>query len=435
MKKPNIITIITHDTGRHFGCYGKPGVYTPAIDSIANDGVCLTNLFATSSICSPSRGSLFTGSYPQSNGLIGLAGSIWQWELNDRSQHLASLLGTAGYNSILFGLQHETANENVSHLGFSEWRCPHPVETNYDQHKNKPDAIAISKCVADFIRSYTHRDTPFYAQVGFFETHWPYDLLGAQTVDYDSIWVPPYADDNGTTRRHMAQLLGSIRTVDAGVNLILDALRTSGLEQDTLVIFTADHGFELPGGPAHARAKWSMFDPGLEIACLMRWPAGTIGGGRMINALLSNVDILPTVCDLINIDIPDYVDGKSFSSQITSPGSKASQMRDTVYALFVNGGRYMARTSEYKIILNFNEGFADRSNTRPQPVIELYDLQNDPLELYNVDGKPSYKLACADMSKRLWRWLEDVDDPILHGPVPTPTYNKAIREYRQFRRR
>ncbi|MBD3419890.1 MAG: sulfatase-like hydrolase/transferase [Chitinivibrionales bacterium] len=435
MKKPNIITIIPHDTGRHFGCYGKPGVSTPAIDSIANDGVCLTNLFATSSICSPSRGSLFTGSYPQSNGLIGLAGSIWQWELNDRSQHLASQLGNVGYNSILFGLQHETANENVPHLGFSEWRCPHPVGTNYDQHKDKPDAIAISECVAEFIQSYTQRDTPFYAQVGFFETHWPYDLLGAQPVDHDPIWIPPYADDDDTTRRHMAQLLGSIRTVDAGVNIILDALRTSGLEQDTLVIFTVDHGFELPGGASPARAKWSMFDPGLEIACLMRWPGGNITGGRTLDTLLSNVDILPTVCDLIDIEIPNYVDGISFSRQIMSPGSEASCLRDTVYALFVNGGRYMARTCEYKIIRYFNEGFADTGKTGLHPVVELYDLQKDPLEQHNVAANPLYQHAYDDMSKRLWLWLEDVDDPILHGPVPTPTYNKAIREYRQFRRR
>ena len=109
-QRPNILIITNHDSGRHFGCYGVETVHTPAIDALAADGMRFENYFATVPLCSPSRGAMLTGRYPQSTGLMGLTHAPWHWSLNKGEQHLSHILRDAGYHTALFGLQHEAAD-------------------------------------------------------------------------------------------------------------------------------------------------------------------------------------------------------------------------------------------------------------------------------------------------------------------------------------
>lgn len=102
-QRPNILIISTHDTGRHFGCYGVPTARTPAIDGLAAEGVKFNRMFAASPICSPSRGALLSGQYPLTNGLVGLAGGNWNWELADYRVHLSHRLRDLGYHTAMFG--------------------------------------------------------------------------------------------------------------------------------------------------------------------------------------------------------------------------------------------------------------------------------------------------------------------------------------------
>jgi N-sulfoglucosamine sulfohydrolase len=94
--KPNIVFISTHDSGRYFGCYGREGYPTPHIDALAADGVLLEQNFCTSPVCSPSRGSMTTGQYPQRSGLLGLVHRPWDWKLNEPRRHLSHLLRQSG---------------------------------------------------------------------------------------------------------------------------------------------------------------------------------------------------------------------------------------------------------------------------------------------------------------------------------------------------
>ncbi|MBT5830358.1 MAG: sulfatase [Candidatus Latescibacteria bacterium] len=422
MSKPNVIIITTHDTGRHFGCYGIDTVHTPAIDAIAEDGCKFTNYFTTSPVCSPSRGCMLTGRYPQSNGLIGLTHSPWDWSFNEGEQHLSHIMRDAGYHTALFGIQHESSN--VDELGFESkhaQRGPGVTRT----------ALDIAGSLADFLKSNDASD-PFYAQVGFFETHRPHDFGNVESDDSKGIYVPPYLVDDATSRQELAVQQGAVRRVNDAVQIITDALKESGHEDNTILVFTVDHGIEFP------RAKWFCYDPGIEIALIMRWPKGGIKDGQVCDNLLSNVDFLPTLMNLIDEPIPDNIEGISFKSVLTD--SKAPQTRDAVFSVFQGSDARSVRTNRYKLIRNFAPrrilDFPVNMTNTPRsriklPVVELYDLEEDPNEFDNVATNPAYKEIYTELSNLLWDWMEEVDDPSLKSPIPTPYYYEAVEEYHQ----
>jgi len=176
-------------------------------------------------------------------------------------------------------------------------------------------------------------------------------------------------------------------------------LDAGGLADDTLVLFTVDHGPELP------RAKWTMSDGGIRVAFIMRWPAGGIAGGKSCDQLLSNVDFLPTLADIAGVPIPKNVEGRSFAWALPGGSGTCEKPRDTVYAMFSYVHTYCARTAAYKIIRDFSE----------TPSTELYDLREDPLELRDVAYDARYAGARADMEARLSAWLDAVGDPIERG--------------------
>ncbi len=423
--KPNVLIITVHDAGRHFGCYGAATVRTPAIDALAADGYRFDRHFACSPVCSPSRGAMLTGRYPQSNGLLGLTQPPYWWSLNPGERHLAHLLADAGYHTALFGIQHEAVE--AASLGFAACALEHvPNRVTFP-------ADEVAAAVGDFLRSRTPHAGPFYAQVGLFEPHTPYSFGGVAPDDQSGVWVPPYIVDNAAARQHLAGFQGAVCAADRAVGAILAALRATGLEDDTLVVFATDHGIELP------RAKWFCYDPGLAAALVMRWPAGGIIGGAACDWLLSNVDLVPTLLELLALPIPNTVQGRSFTGAFR-PGNAPTH--DAIFGMFeAQASRRVircVRTARHKLIRNFVPARplvvpVDMSNVQEDmtanPIVELYDLTHDPHEFHNLADSPDHADTYAALSERLWRWLEAVADPLLVGPVPTPMYRQAMAEY------
>lgn len=445
--QPNILIITTHDSGRHVGCYGVPTVRTPHIDALAADGLLFENMFATAPICSPSRGSLLTGLYPQTNGLLGIAGGRWKWEFVDYRRHLSWILRQAGYRTTMIGLQHET--EYIDRLGFEEL-SGHGVDAGRKGRSMLPgwpvggrglSAVEVADRAALFLRGVGGESRPFFAQVGFFETHTPYAYAGCEPDDALGVWTPPYAlrtgvhawakdvnrcvNDPAFARRHLAALQGSMRMVDDAVGRIMNALRESGREDNTLVLFNTDHGVELPG------AKWTLYDPGLGIAFILRWPAGGVRGPRRCPWLLSNVDFLPTLLEILDVDAAHRIEGKSFAAALRPPGDarQTRPPREQIHACWVDGLNFMVRTERYKLIRNL---FPDTDSTgHRQPPHELYDLAIDPLERVDVAGEPAYAAVLREMGARLDRWLESVDDPALAGAIEATDLTEAVAVYRR----
>ena len=428
-ERPNVMVISTHDSGCHFGCYGVPTVQTPAIDGLAAEGVLFQQMFATSSICSPSRGSLLTGRYPQSNGLIGLAGPGRGCELNDPKQHLSHILHDAGYYTALFGTQHETGD--LSTLGFDRM-VPDRIERDesfdgeFVVHADDPYATALHYSaintaedtagdVVDFLNAAAADDGPFYIQAGFYETHTPYLWGGCEADESKGVWVPPYVgscdeEEGAKLKQHIANLQGSLRRVDEAVGTILASLRDNGLEENTIVVFVTDHGPELPG------AKWTMYDGGIKIAFMMRWPAGGVTGGRSCDAMLSNIDFVPTLAELIGLTVSEEVEGVSFARTLRNEAEEGEAYRDAVFALNIHGVNRTARTERYKVIHNGKKTCFSRDVLKQDsemPVIELYDLEKDSLERRNVAQEESYAEVLGEMKVLLWDWLVAVDDPMV----------------------
>lgn len=420
--QPNILFIITHDTGRYLGCYHKQ-VKTPNLDRLANEGAIFTNHFCPAPQCSPSRGSIMTGRYPHRNGLIGLA--HLGFELNPAEQTLPTLLGKAGYATYLFGVQHES--KDPARLGYQ-----------YIAEQEDRRAEKVAPAVGAFLTQRAGQAQPFFAMVGFFETHRKFAKNNIEPDDPSEVTVPPFLPDTPEVRQDLTEFHGSIAAADMGVGVILDALARSGLEKDTLVIYTTDHGIAFP------RAKGTLYDPGLETALLMRWP-GVIKPGSQYSQLLCNIDLLPTLLELVGAPIPDNLDGKSFLPLLESDQYSG---RDHFFCELTWHDLYRPmrgiRTSRFKYIRHFTnvpgiylpsdihgslsgKVVRDEYYKRPYQSEELYDLQADPLEQMNLIEVDAYSDVAAELRNLVTQEMVRSQDPLMQGPIPgqnSPSWEK-----------
>ncbi len=420
---PNLLLITTHDTGRHLGCYGVETVRTPNLDALAEGGCRFTNYFATSALCSPSRGAMMTGRYPQTNGMMGLCHGPWAWSLNPGEKHLSHLMHQAGYYTVLLGHQHETTDVDEQ-LCFDE----HGFHRDPKTHHHLP-CDQVSEAVREFLMGPAAGKAPFYLQVGFFETHRTFDFGGAEPDDTEGVWIPPYIEDNEAARQQFAAFQGNIHKMDRAVGRILNALEEAGLREDTLVVYSVDHGIPFP------RAKNTLFDPGTEIPLIMRLP-GLTEPGSACDALLGNVDLVPTLLDVLGVPTPPNLDGNSFAAALSggpAPG------RRCVFAELVGKALRSVRTRRYKLIRSFRAqrlpaypvNLEQQESGANWPRVLLFDLEEDPAELNNLADDPEYAEVRRELDTRLREWLERVGDAILDGPVPSPYYLEAIHPYRE----
>lgn len=416
--RPNILLVVVHDLGTHLHCYGETTISSPNLDTLAARGVRCSQYFATAPLCSPSRGSIITGKWPHSNGLLGLVNL--GWDLPAGNTTLAQMLGGAGFETFLFGLQHEV--KDVARLGFHHIPpCP------------SRGCAAVAPAVAGFLRSRpTDAERPFYARVGFFEVHrfgdgyMPYD---AQAPDPSTVALPPYLKDTPGARQEIAQFHACVNDMDAAVGTILDALADSGHARDTIVVFTNDHGIDFP------RAKATLYDPGIHTTLIAHWP-GRWEGGSVRSDLLSNIDLLPTLLEAVDASAPADIQGRSFLPLLDGG---TYQPHDAIFAeknTTPDDVKRCIRADGWKYIRNFNQGpvLQLTSGVRtgltgrdmgdehlaPRPEAELYDLRADPNELENLAGRAHVAGVECGLAVRLRDWMARTDDPQLRGPIPRP---------------
>ncbi len=413
MEKPNIIYLHSHDTGRYIQPYGH-AVPTPNMQRLADEGVLFRQAFCAAPTCSPSRAALLTGQSPHSCGMLGLAHR--GFALNDYGQHLVTALKGAGYHTVLAGIQH-VARE-VECIG-------------YDR-----DLEAESKGVADIApKAVEFLDgapaQPFFLDIGFQETHLPFPEPG---LDEDPRYCLPPAPlpDTPRTRRDMAAYKACARLLDEGIGKVLDALDATGLARNTLVINTTDHGLALPG------MKCNLTDHGMGVLLIVRGPGG-FDGGKVCDAMVSHVDLFPTICELIGLDCPPWLQGRSVLPLVCG---EVEEINEEVFAEVTFHAAYepqrAVRTKRWKYIRRFADfptpvlpncddspskdewldcGWRQRQVAGEQ----LYDLVFDPNETNNLAGNAGEKSVLEDMRGRLQRWMQRTDDSLLNGSVAPPS--------------
>lgn len=409
----NILYIHSHDTGRYVQPYGHP-VSTPNLQAFAEEGVLFRQAFCANPTCSPSRSCLLTGQYAHNCGMFGLVNR--GFEMPDYSKHIVQVLKKAGYHTVLSGIQHEAKSWET--IGY---------ERNLG---NRETAHANA---AEFLRHAP--EEPFFLSVGFFETHRQFpELTDEDAPDYT---MPPTTfPDTPETRVDFARYKKSAEILDEKMGMVFSALDQSGLADRTLVICTTDHGLAFP------RMKCNLTDGGIGVMLMMRGPGG-FDGGKVIDAMVSHIDIVPTVCDLVGIAVPKHAQGISMLPLVRG---EVTDIRKAIFAeVNFHGSNEPARcvrTKRWKYIRRFygdilpscdggetrtlwlNSGWDDR----PQPEEMLYDLTLDPCEMNNLAFDPYFAPVVNRLKTELDRWMQETDDPILSGPLtPPPTHTLPDR--------
>jgi N-sulfoglucosamine sulfohydrolase len=413
MDRPNILYIHSHDTGRYIQPYGH-NIPTPNMQKLAEQGVLFRQNFCGGPTCSPSRACLVTGMWPHSSGMIGLAHR--GFALNDYTQHIVHTLHRAGYFSALAGVQHVAARPET--IGYDE-----VVPTrNHNVEFVAPAAVE---------RLNQGLQQPFFLSVGFAETHREYHEPGP--AEDERYTLPPAPLPNTpATRRDMAAYKASARILDEGIGAVLDALAANGLAENTLVICTTDHGIAFPG------MKCNLTDHGMGVLLIMRGPGG-FTGGQVNDAMVSHVDLFPTICELAGIEAPKWLQGTSIMPLIRG---ERDQIHDAIYGEVTYHAAYEPKRAVRTLRFKYIRRFGDRTSPvlpncddslskdvwlgggwgeQEMEMESLYDLVFDPNETHNLASDPAMADTLAEMRARLDRWMAETDDPLLHGPVPAPS--------------
>jgi len=416
MHRPNILYVHSHDIGRYIQPHGH-SIATPNLQALAEKGVLFRQAFCAAPTSSPSRAALLTGQSPHRSGMLGLAHRGFR--LNDYRQHIVHTLRGVEYVSVLIGVQHITSPPYSSQ-----------DEIGYDKLiSSEATSDGISQAACEFLSD--PPDRPFFLSVGFRETHRPFP---SEEPTDDPRYTSPFAvvPDTPATRRDMANFKMTVRQFDKNVGEILEALDTGGLADNTLVVCTTDHG------PAFPRMKCTLTDHGTGVMLIMRGPGG-FSGGKVIDAMVSHVDVFPTICDLIAVDPPAWLEGKSIIPLVTG---QLEEIHDAIFAEVTYHASYepqrSVRTSRWKYIRRFAQRSApvltncDDSPSKDLwvssgwrqcavPTEELYDLIFDPNEGCNLIGSSAHESILEEMRERLDTWMKDTNDPLLDGNVPAPS--------------
>ncbi|MEM6391323.1 MAG: sulfatase [Planctomycetota bacterium] len=438
----NILYLHSHDTGRYIAPYGH-AVSTPNLQRFAESGVLFRHAFCANPTCSPSRACLLTGQYAHTNGMMGLAHRGGQ--LSEPRHTLPHHLRSQGYQTVLAGFQHiRSADSPLTSADFG-----YSLDLSASRQPKKPGAIGRDEATVEsackFLEAQKPDDPPFFLDAGYFTTH----RLGKDTsTDPPVQWhnegdapfgdaryaaVPPTLPDTPDCRRDFADYAHAAERLDSLHGQVLDALDAQGLADRTLVIITTDHGLAFPG------MKCSLTAHGTGVLLLMRGPG--IDGGRVMQGLVSQVDLFPTVCEAAGLPMPDHLQGHSLVPMLEGDDDTASA-RDAVFTEVNYHAAYQpmrsVRTDRYSYIRRLEDAprvvrpNIDNSPSKselhhadllskPYPVEELFDLYRDPTEACNRVDDPDYAEALNDMRGRLDRWMQDTDDPALAGPINVPS--------------
>lgn len=404
-ERPNVVWIISDDLGPELGCYGYPDVETPHLDRLAKEGTRFTNAFSTAPVCSASRTAFQTGLYQTTVG--GHHHDTRDKKtLPEFATTVTEVMRGAGYFvSNGRGLKNPEKRIAKSHLNWI-----YDAREFFDGH------------------DWTQREDgqPFFAQVQIKEPHRAFHIA---TKKYPNAPIPPYYPEHPVTTVDWANYLASIEVLDQKVGAILDRLDEEGLAENTLVLFFGDHG------RPHVRGKQWLYDGGLLVPLLARWP-GKVAEGKVDERLVSLIDMMPATLAAAGVEASgDLVGANLFDPEfgghekLFAARDRCGDAPDRIRSV---------RTLDFKYIRNFHpeipymqhSGYKRAgypvdtvmrvlheegkwtspfmSETRPEE--ELYDLKADPNEMNNLASAPAFAVKLEELRADVNRWIEESND-------------------------
>ena len=425
----NVLLLIADDLGLQVGCYGDKAAKTPNIDALAASGTRLTHGFASVASCSPSRATILTGLPTHQCGQYGLAHATHNAHTFRDVQSVPKLLKAAGYRTGVIAKLHVQPPE------------VYPWDTEI--RNNGRNGLVIAAEAKKFFEA--TGDKPFFLLVGFTDPHRAkrgFDstnpIKGVPTFSFDakSLALPYHVPDQPDARADLADYYGSVARLDFGVGAVLQALKETRHDEDTLVIFLSDNGIPFPA------AKTTLYDAGVHLPLIVRAP--TQGSkGIVNNAMASWTDIAPTILDWAGVKSAAAMGGKSLLPILDMEDAKDREVvfgSHQFHEITMYYPMRMVRTRTHKLIVNlahplpfpfasdiYNsptwQGILARNDTmvgkrsrdafEHRPREELFDLTKDPHELKNLAADPAYAGALKELKARLHDWQVATKDPWL----------------------
>jgi N-sulfoglucosamine sulfohydrolase len=415
--QPNIIFVIGDDISwDDFGCYGHPTIRTPNIDKMAEEGLRFTNMYLTSSSCSPSRTSIITGRYPHNTGAAELHTS-----LPEHLTYFPELLKEAGYYTAQAGKWHE---------GEATLRA-------YDTLLAGPE-INGEGGQAQWLNLLQSRpkDKPFFFWFAPFDAHreWSTEGFREPHDPETEITIPPHLVDTKETREDLAAYYNEIGRIDYHIGELEKELEKQGIADNTIIVFMADNGRPFPG------SKTRVYDSGMKTPFIIKWPKGIKNKGKECASLISSIDVAPTLLALSGVETSPTIQGVSFASLLNQP---ESDFRNYVFAEH-NWHDYeayerMVRTKDYLYLKNSrpklsNCGPIDSNQSpshkaleeakeegklthlqndvflTPRPEEEFFNCNKDPLQAYNQINNPEYTAVANHLRQILAQWQQQTGD-------------------------
>lgn len=436
-KKPNILIFLSDDLNQQdIGCYGNPDVRTPNIDRLAADGMRFNRAYAASPICTPSRSAMFTGLYPYRNG-----SQMNHFTVRPGTKNLPQLLQKLGYRVVISGKTdifplHNFPFERIG----EEFGRYLPIENRLDRKKETVQMIG---------QHFKNRpEQPICLIVAPWVPHVPW--FPNKDLDPEKLKVPNYLADTKATRKALAAYYQSIGEADKMLGEVLQAIDNAGQKDSTIVMFLADQGAQFPS------AKWSVYDQGLRVPLIVRWP-GKITTGSVSDALVSLVDLTPTLTDLGGGKEINGLDGESFKSVLLNKKKDhhkyifAETSMEPHFWYNYTPSRTIITDDGFHYIKNYHPGvrfithidkveqnefyfdtwIAD-AGTDPRtkflldrysyhPPEELFNLETDRDEFKNLAANSAYHSKMNELEQLLDKELKrqgETEEMILEGPLP-----------------
>ena len=422
-QRPNIIIVMADDLdSKQLSCYGGKNLVTKNIDALAEQGMKFDQLICSEAICVPTRASLFTGLYPVRHGSFQNHKRVY----SDSMKSVCQYMGRLGYTVALTGKDHSTKPESVFPFKILKGFEPNCVSPTDDYTLDEVKKFITQK-----------GEKPYCLFIMSINPHKPWTMGDPSEFDAAKLVLPPHWVDTKNTREEFRHYLAEVRRLDNQVGDVMNMLKETGQDKNTILIFLGEQGPQFPGG------KWTLWDNGQKSSMIVRWP-GKVKPRSQTGALAQYEDITPTMIDIAGGKPVDSLDGKSFLPVLLGNSTRA---RDYVYGIHNNipeGGPYAIRDirdGRYKLILNlmpdqdyyikymmnpkdtgsYWNTWTKLAQTSPaarkltdrivkRPAVEFYDLQQDPYELNNLAGNPAYKKQIEDYTSRLRNWMKQQKD-------------------------